>query len=259
MAIRFSQNHVGEPSNYRPIDPYYGRGLGASFGPEGLNLNLLGGGTSTTTPLNLSTATVTYAPKTLNLSTGSRIGTQTSGAKPPPAPTCLTAQQVLALGPCFSGVPPKGVSPTALATLCTTMRNQGTFGLPYCPGVPRGKIPACLDAGWLDLLAYAEQYPQADGPNAGKNALTWAARKDPVWYEQAKMTPPCQAASPPPLVVDPTLTLIEDKYYTPPLPEAPPVDPNAKQHARQAWVIGGLLALLVVGGGGAYWYSQRKK
>lgn len=192
---------------------------------------------------------------------------QTYDSGVPARPTCLTAAQVAAFLPCFTGKVPAGMTAQQVATLCAAAKTSGVFSLPYCPDAPRGKIPDCLDAGWLDTLSYCERYPNYGGPKPVLNALCWGAKKDAAWYSTVKARPACGAAAPPldehgnppgwvdPHAQPPAHDYTLDEQTLPPVDTAPPAEEHKPNYAM--W--GGLLALLVVGGGGAYWYVKKHR
>ena len=163
-------------------------------------------------------------------------------------PTCMTAAQALAFGPCFTHVPPKGMTSAQLATLCGNANAAGLVDLPYCPDAQRGKIPGCLDQGWVDTLTYCDRWPSFNGPKPLVNGICWAAKKDPSWYAQVKAVPWCEGTKLR-LNVGPTA------QFDVPLDAAALVESPSNTGKYMMYAGIGLLGLVVVAAG----YSATRK
>ena len=155
-----------------------------------------------------------------------------------PTTTCLSLAQVQLLGACFGKTPPPGMDPAFFNEACAAAKRNNLFGLPYCPGEQLPAVPGCLDATWSANLSYCEQYPNSDGPDVGKNAICWAARKSSAFYNAVKAAPPCGADA--------------DGGGG----GGGPVQEDGEEPNYMLW--GGLALLLVAAGGGIYYYAKKK-
>jgi hypothetical protein len=132
------------------------------------------------------------------------------------APTCLTAAQVAYLVDCAAN--PGTEDCQALL---------GRSGMPLCAGEEL-PLPKCRDAIVQASIAYCDQYG-ANGPDAGKNGVCWAAGKDPEWYQSLKALPAC-----------------------------PGTEVAADETKKKTLMWGGILLAVAVVGGGIYWYAKKK-
>jgi hypothetical protein len=151
-----------------------------------------------------------------------------------PKPTCMTAKQAAMFLPCFTHKPPAGMTSAQLATLCGQANAAGLVDLPYCPDVKRGKIPDCLDAGWVNTLSYCDSWPQYNGPKPMMNALCWGAKKDAAWYAEAQARPHCDGGA---------------SSDAPPGGSSPDVDSASSGSKYMMYAGIGLLGLVVLGAG----------
>lgn len=187
-----------------------------------------GGGWTSRSPADQQTVTLRYAPSavapaqlapatditqrgvipTLAAETGAGGGGTSIG----PAPGCLTAAQVALMVNCAANPSPE----------CASL--MASSGLPICPG-EKLPLPGCADDQMAAGISYCDQYGPS-GPDPAKNAVCWAAMKDPAWYAGMKALPPC------------------------------PGSQAEKKKKMLMW--GGILLGVAVVGGVGYWYATKK-
>lgn len=129
-----------------------------------------------------------------------------------PAPGCLTAAQVALIVNCAANP-----SADCAALLASS-------GLPLCAS-EKLPLPACRDDQMAGSISYCDQYGP-NGPDPAKNAICWAAMKDPAWYAGMKSLPPC------------------------------PGSQGEKKKKMLMW--GGILLAVAAVGGVGYWYATKK-
>lgn len=146
------------------------------------------------------------------------------------APSCLTPEMVQLAVPCFTGQIPPGYDANAFNVMCSRAKASGIMDLPLCPDYPLPAIPTCLDATQEELVSYCKQYG-ASGDDGAKNAVCWAALKDPAYFEQFASVPVCGGE--------------------------PPAEEEKKAAMGGVVMWGGLALLAVVGGGVIYYFAKR--
>jgi hypothetical protein len=108
---------------------------------------------------------------------------------------CLDANWITSVGSCKFGLPaPAGVKSGVWKAFCLHVAGCNTDTLPGCPSYDSSLAatsPSCLDDATATTLSYCDQYPTGNGPDAGLNALCWAASKSPTYMYNLHATPRC--------------------------------------------------------------------
>jgi hypothetical protein len=160
-------------------------------------------------PSDVATRTIGPASTDAGLLPATPGGSTTFG----PGPSCLTAAQVALIVNCAA-------NPSAD---CAAL--VAASGMPLC-STEKLPLPSCRDDQIQAGISYCDQYGPS-GPDPVKNAVCWAATKDPAWYAAMKGLPPC------------------------------PGSDAEKKKKMLMW--GGILLGVAVVGGVGYWYATKKK
>jgi hypothetical protein len=102
---------------------------------------------------------------------------------------CVTPEQALLFGGCFTNTAPAGVDSTAYGWTCLHLLNAGWFGHPGCPDTDAyvqntfGQPPCTGEASAQTVVDYCGDPPRIDGPHAGANAVCWGAHLAPNYYQ----------------------------------------------------------------------------
>jgi hypothetical protein len=104
---------------------------------------------------------------------------------------CVTPEQALLFGGCFTNQAPAGVDANAYGWTCLHLLNAGWFEHPGCAATQAyiestfGQPPCTGEASAQVVVDYCGNPPRIDGPSSSANAICWGAHLAPDYYQSS--------------------------------------------------------------------------